>query len=48
MRNNPVPLYSTFQPSLSYRLRHSRALRFIVVVMGVTVMALAAALMVNS
>ena len=47
MQNNQIPLYSTYQPSLSYRLRHSKALVAIVAVLGVTVMALAAALVVN-
>ena len=47
MQNNQIPLYSTYQPSLSYRLRHSKALIAIVAVLGVTVMALAAALVVN-
>jgi outer membrane lipoprotein SlyB len=47
MRNQQIPLYSTYQPSLSYRLRHSKALVAIVAVLGVTVMALAAALVVN-
>ena len=47
MQNNQIPLYSTFQPSMSYRLRHSKALIAIVAVLGVTVMALAAALVVN-
>ncbi len=47
MQNNQIPLYSTYQPSMSYRLRHSKALVAIVAVLGVTVMALAAALVVN-
>jgi outer membrane lipoprotein SlyB len=47
MQNNQIPLYSTFQPSMSYRLRHSKALVAIVAVLGVTVMALAAAMVVN-
>ena len=47
MRNNEIPLYSTYQPTLAYRLRHSKALIAIVAVLGVTVMALAAALVVN-
>lgn len=47
MQNNQIPLYSTFQPTLAYRLRHSKALIAIVAVLGVTVMALAAALVVN-
>jgi capsular polysaccharide biosynthesis protein len=47
MQNQQIPLYSTYQPSLSYRLRHSKALIAIVAVLGVTVMALAAALVVN-
>lgn len=47
MQNNQIPLYSTYQPSMSYRLRHSKALIAIVAVLGVTVMALAAALVVN-
>lgn len=47
MRNQQIPLYSTYQPSLAYRLRHSKALVAIVAVLGVTVMALAAALVVN-
>lgn len=42
-----IPLYSTYQPSLAYRLRHSKALIAIVAVLGLTVMALAAALVVN-
>ena len=47
MRNLQIPLYSTYQPSLAYRLRHSKALVAIVAVLGVTVMALAAALVVS-
>lgn len=47
MQNNQIPLYSTYQPTLAYRLRHSKALIAIVAVLGVTVMALAAALVVN-
>ena len=47
MQNNQIPLYSTYQPTLAYRLRHSKALVAIVAVLGVTVMALAAALVVN-
>ena len=47
MENNQIPLYSTYQPSMSYRMRHSKALVAIVAVLGVTVMALAAALVVN-
>ena len=47
MQNQQIPLYSTYQPSLAYRLRHSKALVAIVAVLGVTVMALAAALVVN-
>lgn len=47
MQNQQIPLYSTYQPSLSYRMRHSKALVAIVAVLGVTVMALAAALVVN-
>ena len=47
MQDNQIPLYSTYQPSMSYRLRHSKALVAIVAVLGVTVMALAAALVVN-
>ena len=47
MQNKQIPLYSTYQPSMSYRLRHSKALVAIVAVLGVTVMALAAALVSN-
>lgn len=47
MRNNPVSPSSNYQPSLGYRLQHSKALVAIVAVLGVTVMALAAALVVN-
>lgn len=47
MQNNQVPLYSAYQPSLSYRLRHSKALVAILAVLGVTVVALAAALVLN-
>ena len=47
MQNNQIPLYSTYQPTLAYRLRHSKALIAIVAVLGVTVMALAATLVVN-
>ena len=47
MQHNHIPLYSTFQPSMAYRLRHSRALMAILAVLGVTVMALAGALVVN-
>ena len=47
MENNQIPLYSTYQPTMAYRLRHSKALVAIVAVLGVTVMALAAALVVN-
>ena len=47
MQNQQIPLYSTHQPSFSHRMRHSKALIAIVAVLGVTVMALAAALVVN-
>ena len=47
MQDRQIPLHSTYQPSLSYRLRHSKSLIAIVAVLGVTVMALAAALVVN-
>lgn len=47
MQNNQIPLYSAYQPSLSYRLRHSKALFAILAVLGVTVMALAAALLLS-
>ena len=47
MRNNPVSPSSNYQPSLGCRLQHSKALVAIVAVLGVTVMALAAALVVN-
>lgn len=47
MQSHQIPLYSTYQPTLAYRLRHSKALVAIVAVLGVTVMALAAALVVN-
>ena len=47
MRNNPVPFYSTFQPSLSYRLRHSRALKATGALLGILIVALAAALVVS-
>ena len=47
MQNNPVSPSSNYQPSLGYRLQHSKALIAIVAVLGVTVMALAAALVVN-
>jgi outer membrane lipoprotein SlyB len=47
MQNNQVPLSNTYQPSLGYRLQHSKPLVAIVAVLGVTVMALAAALVVN-
>ena len=47
METNQIPLYSTYQPTLAHRLRHSKALVAIVAVLGVTVMALAAALVVN-
>ena len=47
MQNLKIPLYSTYQPSWTYRLRHSKALVAIVAVLGVTVMALAAVLVVN-
>ncbi|MBC7610396.1 MAG: glycine zipper 2TM domain-containing protein [Polaromonas sp.] len=45
----PVPSASptNSQPGLSYRMQHSKALVAIVAVLGVTVMALAAALVVN-
>ena len=47
MRNNPVSPSSNYQPSLGCRLQHSKALVAIVAVLGVTVMALAAADVVN-
>lgn len=47
MLNIPVSRPTTYKPSLSYRLHHSKALVAIVAVLGVTVMALAAALVVN-
>lgn len=47
MRNNPVPFYSTFQPSLSYRLRHSRALKATGALLGVLILVFAAALLLN-
>lgn len=47
MENSQIPLYSTYQTTLADRLRHSKALIAIVAVLGVTVMALAAALVVN-
>ncbi len=47
MLNIPVSPPSNYKPSLSYRLQHSKALVAIVAVLGVTVMALAAALVVN-
>ena len=47
MQNNPLSASSTDQPKLAYRLQHSKALVAIVAVLGVTVMALAAALVVN-
>ena len=47
MQNNPVYPSANYQPSLGYRLQHSKALVAIVAVLGVTVMALAAALVVN-
>ncbi len=47
MQNNSSPATSTYRPSLAYRLQHSKALVAIVAVLGVTVMALAAALVVN-
>ena len=47
MLNIPVTSPSSYKPSLSYRLQHSKALVAIVAVLGVTVMALAAALVVN-
>ena len=47
MRNNPVPFYSTFQPSLSYRLRHSRVLKASGALLGVLLLVLAASLVLN-
>lgn len=43
---SPAP--ATYQPGMSYRLQHSKALIAIVAVLGVTVMALAGALVVKS
>ena len=48
MLNRPFQRYCAFQPSLSYRLRHSKTLFAIAVVLGLTVMALATALVVSS
>ncbi len=45
--NNQVPATPGNQPGLPQRMQHSKALIAIVAVMGVTVMALAAALVVN-
>ncbi len=45
--NNQVPATPGSQPGLPQRMQHSKALIAIVAVMGVTVMALAAALVVN-
>lgn len=45
--NNPVTAAPGSQPAFSQRLQHSKALIAIVAVLGVTVMALAAALVVN-
>lgn len=42
------PVSATYQPGMSYRLQHSKALIAIVAVLGVTVMALAGALVVKS
>lgn len=47
MENNSASSSSAYQPSLGYRLQHSKALVAIVAVLGVTVMALAAALVAN-
>jgi len=47
MENNSASPPSAYQPSLGYRLQHSKALVAIVAVLGVTVMALAAALVAN-
>lgn len=47
MQDQPVFPSSNYQPKLGYRLQHSKALVAIVAVLGVTVMALAAALVVN-
>ncbi len=47
MRNNPVPFYSTFQPSLYYRLRHSRVLKASGALLGVLLLVLAASLVLN-
>lgn len=47
MLNIPLPPPVTHKPSSSYRLQHSKALVAIVAVFGVTVMALAAALVVS-
>lgn len=45
--NNPVTAAPGSQPAFSQRMQHSKALIAIVAVLGVTVMALAAALVVN-
>lgn len=45
--NNQIPATPGSQPSLSQRMQHSKSLIAIVAVLGVTVMALAAALVVN-
>lgn len=47
MKNNQISLYSRFQPSMTYRLLHSKGLIVAVAVLGAGVMAFAAALVVN-
>jgi len=47
MQNNSSTPYSSYQPSMAQRLQHSKSLIAIVAVLGVTVMALAAALVVG-
>ena len=47
MRNNPVPFYSTFQPSFLYRLRHSRVLKASGALLGLLMLVLAVARLLN-
>ena len=47
MQNNTSSSSSNTQPNMAYRLQHSKSLVAIVAVLGVTVMGLAAALVVN-
>ncbi len=44
MRNNPVPFYSTFQPSIMYRLRHSRIVVPLATLLATALLAFATAM----